>query len=102
VRRVLRVAALVAVVVCLMLFFSIGSGGSAVNGRQSSWISIGQPWPWYENRMEQELRPDGGRSASGEAGVILKSPAWFLLVAAIVGLVAFRLTRPGSPEAAPA
>ena len=101
-RRTLRVAALVGVVVCLMLFFSFGSGGSSGGGRQSSWISIGQPWPWYENRMEQELRPDGGQSASGEAGVIPDSPAWFLLAGAVVGLVAFRLLRPGNPEVVPA
>ena len=105
-RRVLRVAAAVMVVVCVVLFFSTSggaSGGASATGiRQVSWMAIGQPWPWYESRQEQELRLDGGRSFSGESGVILKSPARVLPVAVLAGLVALRRLRPATPAAAPA
>jgi hypothetical protein len=101
-RRVLRAACVVVVVVCLGLFFSFESGSSMQNGRQESWLTVGQPWPWYENRMRQELRPDGGHSASGEAGVITTSPAWAVLVVAIVALVAVRQLRSTEPATTPA
>lgn len=100
-RQFVRGVVLVAVIGCLVAFFSVGSGGSAANGRQSSWISIGAPWPWYENRMEQEQRLDGGHSAFNEAGVIPNSPVWFLLVGAVVGVVGLWLTRALRSEVAP-
>ena len=103
-RRVLRWAVLVVVVACLAAFFSIGSGASGSGtgsvGRQVSWFTVGQPWPWYENRMEQEIRSDGGHAFSGQAGVIRNSPAWFVLGSAIVGLVAFRRLRPSTTSPA--
>lgn len=100
-RRPLRWAVLAVSLVCLVAFFSAGGGSSgsttAERSRQVSWTSVGQPWPWYENRMEQEIRPDGGRSFFGEAGVIRNSPAWLVLGSAVAGLVAFRLLRPAVP-----
>jgi hypothetical protein len=103
-RRLLRWAVLAVVVVCLVAFFSVETGasssGTGAVGRQVSWFSIGQPWPWYENRMEQELRPDGGHAFSGQAGVIRNSPAWLVLGSAVVGLAAFRLLRPLAPRPA--
>ena len=101
-RRVSRVAAVVAVVVCLVLFFSVAGGGSATGTRQESWMSIGQPWPWYEMRMTQEVKPNGALANSDHAGVIPNSPAWLLVVGVAVGVVAFRRLRPVSPEVAPA
>jgi hypothetical protein len=106
-RRVLRVAVAVMVVVCVVFFFSIsggasGGGSGATGTRQESWMTIGEPWPWYESRLEQEIRPDGGQSGSSKSGVILKSPAWVLPVVALAGLVVFRRLRPPSPAVAPA
>jgi hypothetical protein len=104
-RRVVRTAALVAAIACLFAFFSVGSvtqssttgGGGA---RQSTGISIGQPWAWYESRLEQELRPDGSAAGSGRSGVIPDSPAWLLLAGAIGGIVVFRRLRPRPPAVA--
>jgi hypothetical protein len=100
-RRFVRAALLAVVIVCLLLFFSFESGGKATGSRQESWITIGQPWPWYENRMVQEIRPDGGHASSGEAGVIPKSPAWLLLGVGIAGMVVFRWLRLRTPEVGP-
>jgi len=103
-RRVLRWAVLAVAMGGLAAFFSVGSGasgsGSGSASRQVSWFSIGQPWPWYENRMEQEIRPDGGHAFFGRAGVIRNSPAWLVLGSAVAGLVAFRLLRPAAPRPA--
>jgi hypothetical protein len=103
-RRIVRVAVLVMVIGCVVALLSASSGSSggsfATGTRQASWFSIGQPWPWYESRMEQEVRPDGGRAFSGESGVIRNSPAWFVLAGAVLGLVVFRRLRPGTPAAA--
>jgi hypothetical protein len=101
-RRIMRAAALVAMIGCLLAFFSFEAGSSATGAWQRSWISIGQPWHWYENRIEQEIRPDGSQTGTGEAGVILRSPAWLLLIGAVVGFVAFHRFRPRTPAAAPA
>jgi hypothetical protein len=95
-RRALRAAAAAAVAVigCLVLFFSAGSGSTAIGTRQESWLSVGQPWPWYESRIEQEVKPNGGFASAGNAGVIMQSPAWLLLVGAGAGVIAFRRLRP--------
>lgn len=99
-RRILRVVAAVVVLGCLVSFFSVETGTHSSRSRQISWLSVGQPWPWYENRSEHGTRPDGSHGGSGEAGVILKSPAWLLLAGAIVGFVAFRRLQPATPAAA--
>ena len=102
-RRVLRVAAVVAVVGCSVLFFSVAGGGSATGTRQESWMTVGHPWPWYEMRMAQEVKPNGAFASSDHAGVIRNSPAWLLVVGTVVGVIAFRRLRPVvSSEVAPA
>jgi|GEM_PF-5182341 len=95
-RRILRVTAAVAVLGCLVAFFSVETGTHSTGTRRLTWFSVGQPWPWYKDQSEHAVRPDGRVGGSGEAGVILKSPAWFVLAGAIVGFVAFRRLQPAT------
>jgi hypothetical protein len=101
-RRVLRTAAFVVGVVSLTFFLSGGGGSrgfeSREEKRQERWSTLGNPWPWYENRTVEKRRPDGSESAFNEAGPILNSPAWLLLIGGVAGVAAFLRLRPAEPE----
>ena len=99
-RRFLRTVLLVVAIGCLVAFFTFGAESSATGTRQTSRMFVGQPWPWFESRIEQEVKPGGAQSGSGESGVIVRSPAWFLLAGAVIGLLTFRRLGPPRPKVA--